>query len=951
MFSNGSLCMRQVLGLAMLMSIVAAASAVADEPAERLDHLQRALAAHQRMYDYAVARGLTPSPARQAAWEAFGPAVEAAGTDPAQLDAAEAALRAVEATLPDESRRLLFLNRIAEWTAAAPLFRDHEKESQFVDRMAEFVRGVSDPRTELTGIEEEADQLWGEAGLFDLPYQPGLGVNGFGRFGWQNSSGTLCDNVAFESIKTTTQEQQLGRISAGDLEMTSAGAVLSFAETAIRLAFAPAVAGNVADHGRGPNWIGTQAGNVHMTLQRPSTRFDASEANFAFQLDGTAFDRSFIGFVSSNGWRSARLDQAAGQSIDLSDMAQPWVLLDLADAKENQRILLVVQFQHRLRDLRIDADSLTFNAVHRIGSVWTFRPWGVHRHPVPDDPSEKITPDLLRQVEGLCGLNLAWPVDCREYFRVDRESDSVVIRNDVQFEERHDDWSTKPVASAAVPPMLVLAMSYRAPVTLSFPVTDWKLPTKYGPFVTALGGSFEYTLPLPPLYRHGLLRDESQTELRKQINQWAYYQGTPQRGLADTCYVGVTSLLQARPYVNESRGLEIIETAEGLIEAKLEPETFWRFARWRAEPFTNLRYCYEYPGGHYGTGTVADITWGNALVFYGYDVWAATTGNWKAVEAAWPQLWALTEYLTVSHDWAWMADSINEQGEGAAIDCLTAVHAGLIALARMARTLDQGWRADRVLYLAAKTAVPHAARFAYLDYVQRHDLWHSDSPNRGTINGFHERDCWIHPVHVGPWWGVCSLSGHGVEPECFDAAFAYVGDQPIREWWRMVESIYPNWFDGSHRYNTDVIYNGNSGHITMPALYLQLRMGVETPQLLEWLARGKGNHEGYWQAPIVLAAIASRDCPLEVTDWGRLIPRDAAWDGEKKRATLAFHNPDLVPETVTLMVRRQPAKILMDSKPVESRTSTDRWGTPLLSVNVSSGDHALEFLFDEAKGE
>ncbi|NLX08009.1 MAG: hypothetical protein GXY33_22940, partial [Phycisphaerae bacterium] len=291
--------MRQVLGLAMLMSIVAAASAVADEPAERLDHLQRALAAHQRMYDYAVARGLTPSAARQAAWEAFGPAVEAAAKDPAQLDAAEAALRAVEATLPDESRRLLFLNRIAEWTAAAPLLRNHAKEAKFVDQQAQLARQVSDPRTELTGIEEEADQLWGEAAVFDLPYQPGLGVNGFGRFGWRNSNGTLCDNVAFESIKTTTQEQQLGRIAAGDLEMSSAGAVLSFAETAIHLAFAPALIGNVADRGRGPNWIGAQVGNVHMTLQRPSTRFDAPEADFAFRLEGTALDRSFIGFVSS----------------------------------------------------------------------------------------------------------------------------------------------------------------------------------------------------------------------------------------------------------------------------------------------------------------------------------------------------------------------------------------------------------------------------------------------------------------------------------------------------------------------------------------------------------------------------------------------------------------------------------------------------------------------------
>jgi len=406
---------------------------------------------------------------------------------------------------------------------------------------------------------------------------------------------------------------------------------------------------------------------------------------------------------------------------------------------------------------------------------------------------------------------------------------------------------------------------------------------------------------------------------------------------------GSASARQAWGYMNaESR--KKLDAQGEIIKTNLEPGHFWKIFKWRMEPLTGRRYCYSYPGGFYVEGWVNDMDWDNALGFYGLDQWAAHRGHWKELEAAWPNVVMLQDYLVKSHDWAWMADSITEIGEGAAIDCLTVVHAGEVAAVRMARTLGDSRFADQAMYISAKTALTHTLRFAFLEYVQKYDMWHTDSPGRGTVNGFHEFNAFIHPKHSDPWWGVCSLSGFGVEAECFDAILFYIGRERMKTWWDMVTSIYPEWFNGSKAYPPNTLYGGNSNYVTTPGIYLEFRLGADDVKLMS-LIKKAGFRDGFYQNPNAFGEILSRDCPVQFADWGQCTFDPARYDAKAGRAEATIVNNASTNQDVVLTFTRLPENVLLDGKAISLNTKLDRWKTQLGTIAVGPGTHRLEMVF------
>jgi hypothetical protein len=775
-------------------------------------------------------------------------------------------------------------------------------------------------------------------------WQPGVSTLSFGRFGWDRTDGLLCDTVALDAIQTTEKQKELGRLSNADLQVSVLGCDLRFPETAIGISLVPKGAAKIDAKVTGTTWIGKTfaitdseakgktAGTIYTSLQRPATRFDYHVPAVTCSLQTVDFEKSSLGYFEGKSFRQINLPAAK----PIHTLTRPWLLLDLAEQGNNQHILIVLQFQKKLKEIEIQPGKIILTAASGpIGNIWVFRPWGVERK-----SRAEMTAGLFKRIDNLCRLNLAWPKRCDEFFRIDYAKNQIDIRNDVEFETLADDWQTEPMADAAVPPMIMLAKLYKAPIKITEPVTNWTLPTKYGHFATVKGPVLEYTLPLPPLYRHGVFAIEKEKEWIKLLHgsDWQY-QGSVEGSAPDWAYRGVASPLQAWNYLTPEL-LAKFTTISDNIKTNLTPEHFWKKFKWRMDPLTGRRYCYDYPGNFYTTGLVNDINWNNALVLYGLDQWAAYTGQWKTLDQAWPDLRLLMDFFVKSHDWAWMADSITEIGEGAAIDCLTADYAGLIAAARIAQTLGKQSDADRALYLAAKTAYPHTMRFAFLSYIQEYNLWHSDSPNIGTINGFHEFNAWIHPKHSDPWWGMCSLSGFGVEPECFDAMMLYLPKSRIVKWWQMVTKIYPEWYKVDKPYKPGTIYGGNTNYITTPALYLEFRLGANNTQLMSWAKRA-GLSDGCFANHNVFAEIASRECPIQIIDWGQCTFDHAKYDPAKKLAVVTFTNTTSIPQTITLAGAAVPNQILLNTKPVEFSKSVDHWGKPLIKFSLPPGTHPL----------
>jgi hypothetical protein len=803
---------------------------------------------------------------------------------------------------------------------------------------------------------EEAKTLLSLPAAERAYWKPGVSTTSFGRFGWRATDGLLCDSVAFESIKTTATEIELGRVPNADRQISTLGCDISFQETSIGLAVAPPDVKNIQARVKSVNWIGKvlalssaeqkDLGTVATTLQRPATRFDYTGPGAAFKIGGINLEKSTVGYMSSTGLKFFPLNQKGKQFLS-DGLKYPWVVLDLADAKRPQRILVVIQVQRQMKEIGITSEGLTLTAQKGLlGSFWVFRPWGILRKD-NKSPAE-ISEPLVRKINDMCRLNLSWPVRCDEFYRMDSKDQVVQILNSVAAENLTDDWGTRPLEAAAIPPMVMLAQRYSAPVTIQGKVRNWDVPTRYGDFATVEGKEVRYAIPIPPLNRHGLFADFGKKEFIEMLNRYVYQQGKIDGAGPDWAYLGVAQALAAWPYLN-TESKQLLARQKELVKTNLLPEHHWKMFKWRMEPYSGRRYCFNYPYAWYVTGPTNDINWGNTLTFYGLDYWAAFGGMWKEIEAAWPRIWPLTEYLVKSHDWAWMADSITEEGLGNAIDCLTADYAGLVGITRLARTLGKNDEADRALYLTAKTALPHTLRFPYLEYVQKCDMWHIDSPEIATVNGFHEHDCFLHPKHEKvSWWGTCSL-GYGINPECFDAMFSYIRRPALMAWWEMVNTIYPKWYDGNLWLpRTGPAYDGNSGFVVLDIIYLQFRFGVSDKQLFSWLVNHeKTRHtEGYFQLPIVLGEILSRDCPVQVADWGQCTFDQAKYDPYKKIAEAVFTNNNSTAQPIILIGQKVPAKLLLGGKPLNFTKSIDRWNRTLVQFDLPAGNHTITLSFE-----
>ena len=142
-------------------------------------------------------------------------------------------------------------------------------------------------------------------------------------------------------------------------------------------------------------------------------------------------------------------------------------------------------------------------------------------------------------------------------------------------------------------------------------------------------------------------------------------------------------------------------------------------------------------------------------------------------------------------------------------------------------------------------------------------------------------------------------------------------------------------------------YDGNSGFVVLDIIYLQFRFGVPDQQLFAWLVNHeKTRHtEGYFQLPIVLGEILSRDCPVQVADWGRAAIESAEYDPVKKQARVRLENPTAADQEIIFMCRCAPVKMSVDQKTITPKITKDRWGTGLLRLDLAPGKHLIVFSF------
>jgi len=370
---------------------------------------------------------------------------------------------------------------------------------------------------------------------------------------------------------------------------------------------------------------------------------------------------------------------------------------------------------------------------------------------------------------------------------------------------------------------------------------------------------------------------------------------------------------------------------------------FWHHG---VEPASGIGYWYTsfLQGPYYRK---YDQDWGNGLSLYGLATHVKYTGEWELPERHWDVVERIFQWFTVTDDWEWMRASNSPHGYGTgAGDCQNATYAAAVAYAKLAKGVGRQPEYHYGLYTAARTALLSLNRFAYNDF----GLSHNFKSEHSLVLGFREGDGFLEGELEGyPWNATSNISAYGVQSETFDLFMASAPDA-VRNYEQVFEKNFPQWINGDFHYGTQTIYQGNSGMITLPHIYLRARLGSESfATLSEYLAGARTNRAFWWIAPPVIAEILSRrGDDVRVMEWeraaflgGTIEPTE---NDDRRKLTLLMDNGTTGTNTVSIRLPRRPWRFEINGGPVPLTDSSFEAGTLHLKLR-RPGENTIEIIY------
>lgn len=309
-------------------------------------------------------------------------------------------------------------------------------------------------------------------------------------------------------------------------------------------------------------------------------------------------------------------------------------------------------------------------------------------------PEETEDEKWLKHAIAKCSLQsrmaLAYPVNCKEFYKLDKDAGTVNIVQKFSYRFLKDAWNTESIMAAPLPPPLGLIEEVQG-LSLDPDAESVDFPTKYGPLKAVLGSdTSSYTLPLPLTRRKFRLKPAGDNSIAEMIsadfNEYLDYHQSS--GIIPNPGVYQFILQYAIPLMlfnfidkDERKTLEKI-TANGVAKGcfldtkyisrgNRECRTWYK----RTEPFTGVEYLMSYlhiSGINQLNScsreiieneniTFNEVDWGNALALYSIYLGAMLSGNWQPVRENWETLKKAFDYFIVLQDWACMATAYREE--------------------------------------------------------------------------------------------------------------------------------------------------------------------------------------------------------------------------------------------------------------------------------------------------
>ena len=560
---------------------------------------------------------------------------------------------------------------------------------------------------------------------------------------------------------------------------------------------------------------GKTLARVYQSLLSPGVLFDVPDSKFTWFNDRSC---QILDFFFPTGHGAKRFSS----NLTVKDkLAEPWALGIAHPHSLKVVVPLLFVFQHRpTRVYNCNSDYHQFDFKGRAGHVVVMPLLGPARFErsqlgIKDGQLPK---ELLEKCRYWAKAMLAYPVACKEEFRVDEEDRLVTIRNRISYVESPNDWKWQPTRLTPVSPTLAMAQEKGFPIQFDRPIEDTGMLTYLGRLKMAQGDELTCTIPMfqhldstvAPVRIVGSAKAE---KLTRQLKK--YLELDPEKnetfGGDDTFYTNNIQdvlhdmrVLAWSTWSLDEGDRKKIAKAMAKRLASFQPKNFrvWR------EHFSKQTFLAEKEIWQESHGDVTyDYEWYNGMQLAG--LWAGMyflgqpelfrktmRKNWELVEG-------LVNYFQIVNDWATASFWTDIPGEFMWMDGFHFGWQGLMGLHRICKEMDKPELADQTAYLASKHAVARWTVWMMTDYVQEaigkgmsirgsggpHDQKVAD-PGSQIIGGFLEKEGFA----LSPTYATGNALGNMV-PEQY---LMYLDDPKIRELVRKGEHVYmprqvPHW--------------------------------------------------------------------------------------------------------------------------------------------------------------
>jgi hypothetical protein len=463
-----------------------------------------------------------------------------------------------------------------------------------------------------------------------------------------------------------------------------------------------------------------------------------------------------------------------GAQIDLQDRSENWLLFYFSGAAgfdEFDAPYLVVT-QKKARSLVITAAGIELDyGPQPAGRIWLMPLHGQRMANLHETQTWRDTlPDaVLSDIRFWSAALLAYPVSCRERYRVLGERNRVVIEEAFDYLDTTDQWGTPSIRIALVPPVVALSARYGFPISFASKIELANAVALQGPLAyvrgTRLCFAVDDALRLGNEARTikiAATRNETAERFRSQLNReterildqfrleqhpWSAKPlseggiSAAQPGAAGPFMI---ELALALPYLDEPLRDRASRALRDEIDTYLmRPDRY----------LTMTNRSTTLPVGVYRlTPTrlgIDNMAW-TSTQLYALWIYAHTTGDWSLVDKYGPSIRRLFNILPNTADWAFFTcwDVLNGVRLGNGIQEVAHALAGNAAYLRMAAHMKDTAERDYAAYLMTRQAVSLYAQFVGNRWARQEVPWLASAPWAEDAIHAEQTGAWRHTEPV-----------------------------------------------------------------------------------------------------------------------------------------------------------------------------------------------------------